>query len=127
MTSTSRSYFEEMYRDDTDPWGFETSPYEHRKYAVTVASLPRCHYRTAYEPGCSVGVLSELLAARCDRLLCSDIVPCALERPRYDSERHPTSGFRSVPFRTSGHRGRLISWCSVRLRTTSTQPTSVTS
>ena len=63
MTSTSRSYFEEIYREDADPWNFETSPYEHRKYGVTVASLPKPRYRSAYEPGCSVGVLSELLAA----------------------------------------------------------------
>jgi SAM-dependent methyltransferase len=82
MTSTSRSYFEEMYRDDADPWGFESSPYEQRKYALTVASLPRSRYRSAYEPGCSVGVLSELLAARCDRLLSSDIVPSALQRAK---------------------------------------------
>lgn len=80
MTSTSRSYFEEMYRDDVDPWGFESSPYERRKYAVTVASLPRSQYRSAFEPGCSIGVLSELLAGRCGRLLCSDIIPSALER-----------------------------------------------
>ena len=80
MTSTSRSYFEEMYRDDDDPWGFENSPYEQRKYAVTVASLPRSRYCSAYEPGCSIGILSELLAPRCDRLLCSDIIPCALEK-----------------------------------------------
>ena len=40
MTSTDRSYFEQMYRDSDDPWAFETSPYEQRKYAVTVASLP---------------------------------------------------------------------------------------
>ena len=40
MTSTGRSYFEEMYRASDDPWEFGTSPYEQRKYAVTVASLP---------------------------------------------------------------------------------------
>ena len=40
MTSTSRSYFEQMYRNHADPWGFESSLYEQRKYAVTVASLP---------------------------------------------------------------------------------------
>ncbi len=80
MTSTNRSYFEEMYRDDADPWGFEGSSYEQRKYGVTVASLPRSRYRSAFEPGCSVGVLSELLAARCDQLLSSDIMPCAVER-----------------------------------------------
>ena len=80
MTSTDRSYFEEMYRDQADPWDFEDSPYEQRKYAVTVASLPRSRYRSAFEPGCSVGVLSEQLAARCDRLLSSDIIPSALRR-----------------------------------------------
>ena len=67
MTSTSRSYFEQMYRDHPDPWEFESSLYEQRKYAVTVASLPRSRYRSAYEPGCSIGVLTELLATRCDR------------------------------------------------------------
>jgi hypothetical protein len=80
MTSTGRSYFEKMYRDSDDPWGFGTSPYEQRKYAVTVASLPRSRYRSAYEPGCSIGVLTELLATRCDRLLSSDIIPSALQQ-----------------------------------------------
>ena len=40
MTSTGRAYFDEMYRDVDDPWKFETSVYEQRKYAITVASLP---------------------------------------------------------------------------------------
>jgi predicted TPR repeat methyltransferase len=79
MTSTERSYFEEMYRDKKDPWEFENSQYEQRKYAVTVVSLPRLRYRSAYEPGCSIGVLTELLATRCDRLLSSDIIPSALQ------------------------------------------------
>ena len=57
MTSTNRAYFDEMYRDVEDPWNFETSHYEQRKYAITVASLPRSRYRSAYEPGCSIGVL----------------------------------------------------------------------
>ena len=82
MTSTARSYFTRMYRDDVDPWGFETSAYERRKYALTVATLPRSRYRSAYEPGCSIGVLSELLAGRCDQLLSSDIIPSALSRAR---------------------------------------------
>ena len=89
MTSTSRSYFEQMYQDDADPWGFENSPYEQRKYAVTVASLPRPRYRSAYEPGCSVGVLTELLATRCDRLLSSDIIPSALQRAETRLRRKP--------------------------------------
>ena len=55
MTSTQRAYFESMYRDAVDPWQFETSAYERRKYAITVSSLPRASYRSAFEPGCSVG------------------------------------------------------------------------
>ncbi len=100
MNSTSRAYFEQMYRDNVDPWGFESSAYEQRKYAVTVASLPRTRYRSAYEPGCSVGVLTELLAVRCDRLLCSDIIPAALAARRGPSpDRGPMSWFeeRSIP------------------------------
>lgn len=120
MTSTSRSYFEEMYRDDADPWGFESSPYEQRKYALTVASLPRSRYRSAFEPGCSVGVLSELLAARCDRLLSSDIVPSALQRAKSRLRHKAHVQIQDALFLTSGHRVCSTWWCSVRSRTTST-------
>jgi hypothetical protein len=99
MTSTSRFYFEHMYRETVDPWGFESSPYEQRKYAITVASLPRPRYRSAYEPGCSVGVLTEMLATRCDRLLSSDIIPTALQRAEARLRRRPHVWFeeRSIP------------------------------
>jgi trans-aconitate methyltransferase len=82
MTSTKRSYFDDMYRHDVDPWEFETSPYERRKYALTLASLPRDRYVSAFEPGCSVGVLTEQLAGRCDRILATDFIPSALRRAR---------------------------------------------
>ena len=99
MTSTSRSYFEQMYRNCADPWGFESSLYEQRKYAVTVASLPRPRYHSAYEPGCSIGVLTELLATRCDQLLSSDIIPPALRRAESRLRRHPHVRLeeRSIP------------------------------
>jgi hypothetical protein len=80
MTSTDRSYFHEIYSSDPDPWGFESRWYEHRKYALTVAALPDPFYRSAFEPGCSVGVLTSLLAPRCERLLATEIVPSALDR-----------------------------------------------
>jgi hypothetical protein len=70
----SRAYFEAMYAGNDDPWDFERSDYERRKYALTVASLPKLHYANAFEPGCSVGVLTELLAPRCDRLLACDMM-----------------------------------------------------
>jgi SAM-dependent methyltransferase len=72
------SYFAEMYRDCADPWHLAERWYERRKYALTAAALPAPRYRRAFEPGCSVGVLSELLAERCDRLLSWDRRPEAV-------------------------------------------------
>lgn len=82
MVSMNRMYFDEMYKADPDPWQFESSWYERRKYALTMAALPERRYHSAFEPGCSIGVLSSLLAKRCDLLLATDIVPDVLERAR---------------------------------------------
>ena len=68
-------YFERIYAADLDPWGFRSRWYERRKYALTLAVLPRERYRHAFEPGCSVGVLTEQLAGRCERLLALEPVP----------------------------------------------------
>lgn len=76
---TRADYFEGMYATSDDPWGLATSEYELRKYELTVASLPRRSYRRAFEPGCSIGVLSDLLARRCHELLAIDPVPAAIE------------------------------------------------
>ena len=46
--------------------------YEARKYALSLALLPRERYASAFEPGCSIGVLTAQLAPRCDRLLACD-------------------------------------------------------
>lgn len=80
MTSTDRRYFDDAYETSRDPWNVSTSSYERRKYELTLSSLPRERYRSAFEPGCSIGVLSEHLARRCDRLLCTDITPVALDQ-----------------------------------------------
>ncbi|HEY5302870.1 MAG TPA: SAM-dependent methyltransferase [Acidimicrobiales bacterium] len=88
-----------MYRADPDPWRFSTSEYEQRKYALTVAALPRLRYRRAFEPGCSIGVLSDLLANRCDQLLSTDIVPSALELAvsRLCAKKNVTIGCYAIP------------------------------
>jgi len=62
-------YFDDMYASDPDPWGFEDRWYERRKYALTMAALPAERYHRAFEPGCSIGVLTEHLAARVDELV----------------------------------------------------------
>ena len=70
--STSYDYFDRMYQDP-DPWSFASSPYERRKYDLTVGSLPRSRYRRAFEPGCSIGVLTRRLAGRVDELVAVDL------------------------------------------------------
>lgn len=72
------SYFEQMYEQFDDPWGYETRWYEQRKSAISLAALPQMRYRRGFEPGCSIGVLTAQLATRCDSLLSSDLVPAAV-------------------------------------------------
>ncbi|HEX8498022.1 MAG TPA: bifunctional PIG-L family deacetylase/class I SAM-dependent methyltransferase, partial [Actinomycetales bacterium] len=65
-----------------DPWGFTDRWYEQRKRELTLASLPRQRFRRAYEPGCSVGVLTRRLADRCDSLLATDCSAYAVDQAR---------------------------------------------
>ncbi|MCP3712524.1 nodulation S family protein [Paraburkholderia sp. CNPSo 3274] len=75
-------YFNGHFAHDADPWRSRTSWYEARKRALTLASLPRARYRRAFEPGCAGGELSAALAPRCDRILCADFAPRAVEIAR---------------------------------------------
>jgi SAM-dependent methyltransferase len=72
-------YFDAMYTAAPDPWSLRTRWYESRKYAISTAMLPRQRYRDAFEPGCSVGVLTGMLAPRCDRLLSCDMASAAVK------------------------------------------------
>lgn len=76
------SFFDRIYAEAPDPWSFATSAYEREKYAITVAELPRERYRSALEIGCSIGVLTAQLAARCDALLSVDVAERALDQAR---------------------------------------------
>jgi SAM-dependent methyltransferase len=76
----SSEYFDKLYAEHEDPWGLSTRWYERRKYDLTLASLPRQHYHNGFEPGCSIGVLTERLAGRCDHLLAMDVSNASLAR-----------------------------------------------
>ena len=80
--SLSARYFDDVYRANPDPWSFASSPYEAAKYTATLAALPRPLYPSAFEAGCSLGVLTAQLAARCGRLLSADISERALQAAR---------------------------------------------
>jgi len=82
-------YFRERYAASPDPYGLAERWYEARKYALSVALLPRARYDAAFEPGCSIGVLTAMLAPRCDRLLACDAVTDAAASARARTEGLP--------------------------------------
>jgi predicted TPR repeat methyltransferase len=76
------AYFEAIYAAHPDPWSFAASDYEAAKYTATLAALPQQHYQHAFEIGCSIGVLTQRLAERCDHLLAVDVAQQALQNAR---------------------------------------------
>lgn len=89
-------YFDDVYAANGDPWDFQTSPYEAAKYMVTLDALPRPRYHNALEIGCSIGVLTEKLAPRCDALLSLDVSAYALEQARARCRAFPWVVFRQM-------------------------------
>ena len=75
----TEDYFTHVYAANDDPWNFETSPYEAGKYIATMEALPKNHYCNALEIGCSIGVLTRMLAEKCLHVLATDISEKALE------------------------------------------------
>ncbi|MHC8391962.1 SAM-dependent methyltransferase [Pseudomonas sp. MDT2-39-1] len=80
--SVEDRYFDGLFAGNDDPWSFRQRWYEQRKRAITLAALPRPHYRAIFEPGCANGELSFELASRCDRLLCCDTAAAAVTLAR---------------------------------------------
>lgn len=73
-------YFEKLHHRKSDPWGFATRWYEQRKRAVTMSALPAHDLGRVLEIGCSVGVLTEQLAARATHVVATDVSGTALRR-----------------------------------------------
>jgi SAM-dependent methyltransferase len=79
LETLGAGYFDGMYAAAADPWGFEERWYERRKYAISLAMLPRERYRAAFEPGCSIGVFTRMLGPRCGTLLACDLAAAAVQ------------------------------------------------
>lgn len=80
--SHGASHFQRLYDASPDPWGFCSSAYEAEKYDRTIAALGDRRFRSGFEPGCSIGVLTRRLADQCERLLAVDIVATPLAAAR---------------------------------------------
>lgn len=80
--SLAPEYFEDVYNANEDPWNFAASEYEANKYAATIAALPNEKYDSAFEIGCSIGVLTAQLAERCRKLFAVDVNDKALNQAR---------------------------------------------
>jgi hypothetical protein len=91
--------FEARYRDDADPWGYETSPYERDKYDATLAACGPGPFPRALELGSSIGVLSAQLAPRCRQLTTLDAAATAVTaaRERLAAQPHVTPMLGVIP------------------------------
>ena len=78
--SLDPAYFDSLYDESPDPWSFKTSDYELEKYRATCAALPLARYKRAIEVGCSIGILTKMLAFHCDRLLGIDVAQAAVDQ-----------------------------------------------
>ncbi|MCC4603713.1 class I SAM-dependent DNA methyltransferase [Xanthomonas campestris] len=74
-------YFDSIYQQQ-DPFGYGTRWYETRKRDILLATLPRMGFARGWELGCSNGEATRGLAARCERLLATDMSAAAVEQAK---------------------------------------------
>jgi SAM-dependent methyltransferase len=80
--SRPASHFRRLYQANPDPWAFTTSPYERAKYRHTMEILGDRYFTSGLEVGCSIGILTRMLAPCCASLLGIDIVEDPLQAAR---------------------------------------------
>ena len=90
-------YFENKYQGDIDPWRFRSSDYEREKYQATIGALHKPRYARALEVGCSIGVLTALLAERCDAVIAIDASATAIAAARENAPDNVTFQVGTLP------------------------------
>ncbi|WP_231426138.1 bifunctional PIG-L family deacetylase/class I SAM-dependent methyltransferase [Pedobacter sp. Leaf250] len=90
----SEDYFESLYTNSDDPWNFEKSEYERKKYEASLAAIPKLLYINALEIGCSIGIFTSLLGVYCKSLTAIDISKTALEKAKLRSLNSPHIKFK---------------------------------
>jgi len=80
--TTNPEFFEAKYRENSDPWAFASNDYEQNRYSEILHALDCRRYRRAFEPGCSIGILTARLASICEHVDAIDISPTAVRQAR---------------------------------------------
>lgn len=75
-------YFDTVWAEGDDPFGYRTRWYEQRKRDLLLATLPRHAMGRGWEIGCANGESTRRLAARCTSLLATDLHPQAVRAAR---------------------------------------------
>ncbi len=79
IAAKAHSFFNDLWTRG-DPWGLETSDFEHARYARLISMLDQPRYPRVLEIGCGAGAFSRLLAPLADRLLALDVSSEAITR-----------------------------------------------
>jgi trans-aconitate methyltransferase len=95
-SSLGPGHFKQLYDASADPWGYRTSPYEQAKYRKTIEVLENRSFRSAFEVGCSIGVMTRLLAPRCAAILAVDIIEQPLIAARVACAHQPWVRFARI-------------------------------
>lgn len=90
-----KSYFDQLYTRDQDPWNFESSTYEIEKYHKSLYFL-KPTYTNVLEVGCSIGVFTNLLADRTKKLLAIDISELPLVQASKNCSSHSQVRFKKM-------------------------------
>ena len=80
--SVPSSFFDETFQGSPDPWGYTSSFYEISKFRATIKALPKVQFKNAFEIGCAIGIITQKLAPKCDRLLSVDCSEVGLKEAR---------------------------------------------
>jgi SAM-dependent methyltransferase len=93
----TQPYFDQLYRENDDPWRIRNRWYERRKRALLLAALPHEHYARAFEPACGNGELTAALAPRCAELIATDINEDAVALTRQRVAAFPHVSVEQMP------------------------------
>jgi SAM-dependent methyltransferase len=101
-TARMAEEFDQTFAASRDPWGYDAAAQRERiRAAIHEVDLLRGGtaagvFESALEAGCAEGIVTELLAPRCRRLVAADLSAVALARCEERCAGHPGIEFRQV-------------------------------